>query len=670
LESITEQMHGSMALQLIQLQQWQWKPGTPPNIELEVCPYCNKSGGGHFYIEIHGANDQDKKRDGLHICQRCGKSGNLYALRTHLGLTNPEIQGTKAWGNQEAQVDPLPDVEACHQSLLENSDAMEYLIKVRGFSRDIISKMRLGLKPKMYFKNAGEHPGLVFPYLYNGTCVWAHFRTLPDVNDLTAVPKTFSCPRGWDSTLYNGDILKPGLQDLILVEGEMDTICALDNGIPNVCGVPGANMHKADWLQTIDKIGVERIYLLYDKDAVGQKAAQSLATRIGTERCWKIVLPDFVVPGGGTDGGDKPGKDLNEWFRCGGGTLEIFEQLKHDAQQFDVDGVASAAGALDEFLDELEHKGSGHKYRTPWTSLSNIVRFDEGDVIDVLAEEKIGKTTFGINLMEFAVDTYEEDGLIICLEMTRAKLARKWLSHKTGIPDILAKTPEESVALAEQFKQALPVVKQNAANRNGNLYFCYPKFKTAEDIYKLIVACIRRYGIKWVMLDNLQLLCDLTIGTKARTQYLSEISKTLMKIAKDYNIQMVRILQPHRVGTDKMADVSSVDGASQIAKDCDCMLILNRPRINQVTKDDLSQGAYIQTEGVYSPDMLVTVGLSRYSAGGSTTLYIDGATSTVMEQTEGKIAAMKAKSEAATKGAWQTAMASINAVISEPFILP
>jgi len=225
--------------------------------------------------------------------------------------------------------------------------------------------------------------------------------------------------------------------------------------------------------------------------------------------------------------------------------------------------------------------------------------------------------------------------------MTRAKLARSWVSHKAQVADNLPKTPEEAAALTEAFKQAIPGVKDMAANREGTLYLCYPKFTTMDDIYKLVTDCIRRYGVKWVMLDNLQRFCDLTKGTRNRTEWLSEISKRTSQIGKDYNVQMIRILQPHRVGENHLTSVSSVDGASQIAKDCDGMLILNRNRIGGVDKNTFQSGAFVESNTTFSPETLVTCGISRYSAGGETQVWFDGATSTFSKLNEGKVKSMK-----------------------------
>ena len=468
----------------------------------------------------------------------------------------------------------------------------------------------------------------------NGNQIWCHFRTLPDPNDLKKVPKDFASPAGWSATLYNIEALKEGTESIVLVEGEANCIAAIDHGINNICGVPGANIHKAEWIIKLDEL--EKVYIAYDSDKVGQKAAQTLASRIGIEKCWCVQLPIFKVTT--EDGVERNGKDLNEWFVSGGGTAELFEALKAEASLFNIDGVTSATTAIDEFTEELDNKGAGQKY--VWPLVSELIQFDDGDVIDILAEEKIGKTTFGMNLLEYMIDSYGDDGIIICSEMTRAKLARKWVSHKAQIADNLPKTPQEAESLTQLFKAAIPGIKELAANREGTLYLCYPKFSTMDDIYKLIVDCIRRYGVKWIMLDNLQRLCDLTKGNKNRTEWLSEISKRTSQINKDHNTVMVRILQPNRVGENSLTTVGNVDGASQIAKDCDGMLILNRLRIGSIDKNTFKSGGLVESSVTFAPETLVTAALSRYSAGGETQLWCDGATSTFSKLNEGKVKSM------------------------------
>ena len=639
--SVPEEFKGSNAIQFVVSQGWDWKESSSPNIELDRCPYADipgsvcagKTGFGHFYMEIHGTGDEEIQRDGLHVCHRCSKGGSLKSLKTKMGVLIPGVEGRKDWGGAAKDAELLPDVDKLHDALLADTEAMDYLTNGRGFSLEIIQKTRLGLKEEHYFRETGKVRALVYPYLVNGNAVWAHYRTLPTMPICdNKVPKAFSSPAGWDSALYNGEILVPGLSDLTMVEGEPNCIAAMDHGIANIVGVPGANIKKAQWIEQLDKTGLEKIYICYDKDKVGQRAAQELAGRIGIDRCYRIVLPDFTVT---TDEGvTRPGKDLNEWFVDGGGTLEAFEALKKGAQQFDVTGTATEHDALQEFYDEILGNGTVEpKYKSQWGSLNKLIGFDKGDLIYVLAEEKIGKTTWVMNLVDHLVEEYGIDAAIVCLEMTRAKQARKYICYKTQIADNITETPEAAEALLQQFLKAIPELQKHVANRKGDLYFCSPNYTTSEEVFTLMRDIIRRYGVDCIVLDNLQLLADTTPGAKSnRTEHLSQMSKTLARLAKELNVLIIGILQPHRVPGGQIVGAQNVDGSSQVTKDCDGLITLHRSKVETGGKDKFDNEVFSEGVGVFKDETKVTVALSRYSSGGWTTLFCDGARSTFNEK--------------------------------------
>ena len=310
-----------------------------------------------------------------------------------------------------------------------------------------------------------------------------------------------------------------------------------------------------------------------------------------------------------------------------------------------MEGVASAPNSMQELLDEIRGKHSIEgKYRTQFADVNKLVTFDPGDVIDIIAEEKIGKSTFAMNLLDHMVTTYGEDGIFICAEMTRAKLARKYVCYKAQIADNIPKTPEESDVLLHEFLEKIPLVQQMAADSPGELYFCAPRYKTEQDIYQLIRDVIRRYGVKWIVIDNLQLIIDTTPSANKmnRTERMSSFSKMLAQFAKEFGVQIIRILQPHRVMEGQIATSRNNDGSSQVAKDCDCNIAIHRDRIGSTKIDDVDK-----TEGTiiaesFADKALISVGLSRYSSGGRAWLIFDGARSTFKSYTIENVMASEA----------------------------
>jgi DnaB-like helicase C terminal domain/Toprim-like len=667
-QAIPEKLRASQGLKFVIEQGWNWElDNTGTQIIIETCPYC-KSGDKKFYMAV--ADPKESSRDGLHFCHKgsCSKTGNLRTLAEHIGVRIAGVDSRKEWAGQgEKQHDDLPNVELCHAALLGDADAMDYLLNVRGFTKEIIDRQKLGLKEKVFFREAGESKALVIPYLVGGNIVFAKFRTLPPK------PKDFITPSGWDAPLYNGEILQEGLEEVIFVEGETNTISLMMYGVKNVVGVPGAGTKKAIWIDALDKIQ-PKIYILYDNDKAGKKAAQEIASRIGIEKCRKLILPPFTVTvpedqcklcdidGITADreydadgvisnrrlcGHQRDGKDINEWFRFGGGTLDLFEKMKYNAGLFDVTGVTSTGDALQQLEDELNGKVDlAPKYVFQWPELNRLIGMEDGDVLDIVAPEKVGKTTFGLNILDHMVAQYGEDGLLVCLEMTQARLARKWVALVTGFEDTMTEpNTDASRAKLVELKDCVEKARSIQQSRGADLYFAYPQMvKEPEDVFKLIRDCIRRYGVKWVMFDNLQRLCDDTLKNQGhRTVQLSQISKSFAKLAKDYRIKLIRILQPKRIERGQTISTNDVDGSSQVAKDCDAMVTLWRSVVGELKKSEweTQQQGFEESNESFEPVMKVTVGLSRYSAGGSTKLFYDGARSQVRSLRDDQKIAMK-----------------------------
>ena len=649
---IPEELRSSVAMQYVVSKGWNYQGPANGQIQIEECPFCH-SKDYKFYMNT--SDPSEGSRDGLYMCFKgsCGQTGNLVKLKELLGDRIAGVSSRSEWAGKKDKPDELPDVDACHSLLLGDADALDYLVNVRGFSEEIIRKQKLGLKEKVWFREAGETKALVYPYLVGGNIVYAKYRTLPPA------PKDFSAPSGWEAPLYNGEIIQEGIKEIIFVEGEANTVSCLSAGITCVVGVPGANVKKASWIEQLDQIAPEKIYIFYDNDKAGNKAAQEIASRIGIDRCYKILLPTFdcTVPldecklcdetGNALNDGQpcahkRAGKDFNEWFQKGGGTLEAFEELKQKAKLFDVTGVTSSKDALEQLEDELNGKEDlAPAYTTQYPELNRLLGFEDGDVIDIVAPGKIGKTTFGLNLIDHMVSTYGEDGLVVCLEMTQARLARKWVSIVTGFKEVQA-TPgsDEAKAKLQELKDSVVKAREVQQQRNADIYFAYPQLvKEPEDVFKLIRDCIRRYGVKWVMFDNLQRLCDDTLKHQGhRTIHLSQISKGFAKLAKDYKVKLIRIVQPKQIDQAEVITSRSVDGSSQIEKDCDAQILLWRKSLNnpKASQYDDEQEAGEEKEEIFDTAMKVTVSLSRYSAGGWCWLVFDGACSTVRSKPKGE----------------------------------
>lgn len=620
----------SKALQYIESKGWVYTEAGDQVI-LDRCPYCGKD--KHFYVAVEG------KRDGLHECKKCQQSGNLFQLMKSQGDRDPNMQSQKDWAGSSDKTENLPNVEACHERLIADENAMDYLTTVRGFSPETIIRQKLGLVHDRYFRDLSKEASAIFiPFLKDGRAVFAKYRSFPPD------AKAFSSPAGWDAPLYNEAVITEDMQDIVFVEGEYDALSCLSNGVENVVGVPGANLKKTLWVDLVKH--VPKRYILYDNDKAGEKGAQDLAERLGLDTCFRMVIPPFTYED--EEGNEKQGKDINDWFKHGGGDLEKFELLKKAARKFDVKGVVSVGQSLDDFEAELEGKTKLEpKYIPSWEPLRwKVGGWEDGDVADILAPAKVGKTTFALALMDDLISTYGEPGIFICGEMTPARLARKWLSKVTLTDDSAPKNDQEAIEKLARMKAAIPLAKEIIRSRDADLYFSNPVIKELDELYELMYNARRRYGVKFMGVDNLQLFCDRTLRNPAfRTIHLSQLSKGLTGISKELGLVLFRILQPKKIEGTKVASSYDTDGASQVDKDCDTHMTLYRSRKGGMDgKDFDAMGNFVDDDAAFEPEMIVDVGLSRYSSGGRCTLLLNGATSSISvpEKQYANLAATKA----------------------------
>jgi 5S rRNA maturation endonuclease (ribonuclease M5)/KaiC/GvpD/RAD55 family RecA-like ATPase len=571
---------------------------------ITTCPLCNKE--EHFYMNVN---------NGLWDCKVCGQNGNITTLRKLLG---DPIPGLVVMGESAVQQRPkeLPNIAECYTRLMADQDALDYLVSTRGWKLEVIEKLRLGL----WVTTKAKY--IIYPYVNSGKYLYAKLRCIPPVPD--GISK-FMGSTGRENPLFNADVIDFPSDEIILVEGEGDCIALLSMGIENVAGVPGANMKKAIWIDRLDvwwdrriEAGKQpKIYILYDADDVGQKAAEEIAKRIGIERCWLIKLPLFEKFDGGI------GKDVNEWIRTHSNydkAREEFEALKAAAAHVEIKGVYSLDTALGALEARLKNQGSlKPTYDFPWTSVNEIAGGAEpGDRVDIIAEGKIGKTTFGLNWLDYLVSVKNISSLLLCFEMQPERIARKWASFVTGTDD----TPGKSAFTLDTIAAARTILTE----RTADFILGYTVAHDKDKILDLIRQAVRRYGIKVVMIDHLQ---QMIRSVQHAAQETSALSKAIKDLAMELGLLIVLIVQPKRVEANEIVAARHAAGSSAIEKDCDMMIALHRNRIGVIKASDFV--GQVEEHENFGPYMLTRIDLSRYSPGGACTLYIEGAKSLVRE---------------------------------------
>src|SRR5271157_3815758 len=130
----------SAAMRLVISQGWNFNPPSGGQVAVEKCPFCGKD-GHKFYVAV--SDPDEGTRDGLYFCHKCQATGNLRTLQEKLGLRIAGVDSRAEWAGRKEKQDELPDAAICHAMLLGDAEAMDYLLNVRGFTREIIERQKL-----------------------------------------------------------------------------------------------------------------------------------------------------------------------------------------------------------------------------------------------------------------------------------------------------------------------------------------------------------------------------------------------------------------------------------------------------------------------------------------------------------------------------------------------
>ena len=230
----------------------------------------------------------------------------------------------------------------------------------------------------------------------------------------------------------------------------------------------------------------------------------------------------------------------------------VFLELKQKALKPDLPGLAS--GFYD--LDSLTQG------------------FQKSDLIILAGRPSMGKTAFVLNITENILKNYKLPIIFFSLEMSKEQLIYRLLSNETGISQTRLK-------LGNLYKD-----DWNKLKKSIQLYSKLPFFINDEPnitIYdlrsKIKKIIFEQTNIGLIVIDYLQLLLNSKIKTENRVQELSQITRSLKAIAKEFQTPIIALSQLSRNvenRINKRPILSDLRESGSIEQDADLVLMLYR----------------------------------------------------------------------------------------------
>ena len=200
--------------------------------------------------------------------------------------------------------------------------------------------------------------------------------------------------------------------------------------------------------------------------------------------------------------------------------------------------------------------------------------FQKSDLIIVAGRPSMGKTALCLNMALNSIKGSQLPVLFFSLEMSKEQLAYRILTSETMINPMRLRTgnlyKEDWVKLNETMKElaSLPLFIDDTANLS------------VQEIRSKIKKIIFEHNqIGLIVIDYLQLMQSSKIKNENRVQELSQITRSLKNLAREFKVPVIALSQLSRSvesRTTKRPILSDLRDSGSIEQDADLVLMLYR----------------------------------------------------------------------------------------------
>lgn len=244
--------------------------------------------------------------------------------------------------------------------------------------------------------------------------------------------------------------------------------------------------------------------------------------------------------------------------------------------------ITSTAQILNELFSELKEKFLNPKLPglpSGFFSLDELtLGFQKSDLIIIAGRPSMGKTALGLNIALNSLKLSKLPILFCSLEMSKEQILYRLLSTETGINQMklrsgkLTQTDWIKLNKIMRILAKLPFFIDDTSN-----------LSVQEIRSKIKRVILEQVQIGLVIIDYLQLMQSLDFKEGNRVQELSQITRYLKNLAKEFNIPIIALSQLSRNVDNRINQrpiLSDLRESGSIEQDADLVLLLYRSKLN------------------------------------------------------------------------------------------
>lgn len=359
--------------------------------------------------------------------------------------------------------------------------------------------------------------------------------------------------------LFNMNKVDPTDGALLICEGELDCLSAIESGYKNSVSVPlGANNYgwiqtSWDWLESFD-----RIIVWSDNDEPGLKMRREVCSRLGIWRTLFVDAPSKVVD---QNGKEWQVKDINEiLYFCG---KQKVLDLINNAKELPIEGVSDLSKVDDFDIETAPGLYSGIE------SIDNIVyKFLFGNVILVTGTRGSGKSTL-LNQCFVCEPLHQGYDVFVYSGELGAPILKSWIE--------LTMAGCEKTKMKNDFVHVIDSTarKQMREWYSERIWIYDQPTNSVDTILEKAISVTRKYGVKVWLLDNLSSM-ELGANDNNLNEKQRELIVKLTSLATLYNVLIVLVAHPRKLPTGQEIGGDDVGGSGSLGNLSQYMMSVKR----------------------------------------------------------------------------------------------
>ena len=256
---------------------------------------------------------------------------------------------------------------------------------------------------------------------------------------------------------------------------------------------------------------------------------------------------------------------------------DLENKLFQLTNEIELQKLSNSAELITDIFFELKEKSLNPTFSgvlSGFHQLDSLTQgFQKSDLIIIAARPAMGKTALSLNIAINLIKISKLPVLFFSLEMSKKQIMYRLLSMETTIPQTRLKNGELSKNDWSKLNKIIQILAKFPFFIDDSVNL------TTKDLRaKIKTILFEQNEIGLVIIDYIQLMQNSTAKLETRAQEISQITRSLKIIAREFNIPIIGLSQlsrnvEHR--NDKRPILSDLRESGSIEQDADLVLMLS-----------------------------------------------------------------------------------------------